>query len=74
MRFGFERLKLQEIVANTSPANTNSRRAMCKIGMSHRCADDFDRPLVPAGHPLKRQVLYRISFREWSRNHVQENC
>jgi hypothetical protein len=29
--------------------------------MTHNPADDFDHPLVPEGHPLRRHVLYRLS-------------
>lgn len=28
--------------------------------MHHDPADDFDHPLISAGHPLGRHVLYRI--------------
>lgn len=66
IRFGFEHLDLQEIVANTVPANRNSRRVMEKLGMSHTAADDFDHPLVPIEHPLRRQVLYRLPRDRWS--------
>jgi len=65
LRFGFEQIGLQEIVANTVPANHNSRRVMEKIGMSHDPADDFDHPLVPVGSPLRRQVLYRLPRERW---------
>jgi hypothetical protein len=34
---------------------------MEKIGMVRNPADDFDHPLVPDGHPLRRHVLYRLS-------------
>ena len=34
MRYGFEELKLREIVSFTVPANVPSRRVMEKIGMS----------------------------------------
>jgi hypothetical protein len=34
---------------------------MEKLGMSHDPRDDFDHPLLPAGHPLSRHVLYRIA-------------
>jgi RimJ/RimL family protein N-acetyltransferase len=60
IRFGFDTLCLSEIVANTTPANDKSRRVMSKLGMSHDARDDFDHPLVPEGHPLRRQVLYRL--------------
>ena len=59
LAFGFDMLHLDEIVAFTVPANAPSRRVMEKIGMTHNPADDFDHPLVPEGHPLKRHVLYR---------------
>jgi hypothetical protein len=33
---------------------------MERIGMTHSPAEDFDHPLLAAGHPLRRHVLYRI--------------
>ena len=33
---------------------------MERIGMSRRPEDDFEHPALPAGHPLRRHVLYRI--------------
>lgn len=65
--FGFDRLGLQEIVANTVPHNSNSHRVMEKLGMAYDPADDFDHPLVPADSPLRRQVLYRLSRERWIR-------
>ena len=59
-RYGFENLKLPELVSFTVPANTRSRRVMEKLGMTHDPQDDFDHPLLPAGHPLRRHVLYRL--------------
>jgi len=59
MAFGFEALKVQEIVAFTAHENLRSRRVMEKIGMQHDAADDFDHPAIPAGHRLRSQVLYR---------------
>ncbi len=60
IRDGFERLKLEEIVATTVPANFRSRRVIEKLGMQYESRGDFDHPLVPDGHPLKRHVLYRM--------------
>lgn len=57
---GFDHLKLNEIVSLTVPFNTRSRRVMEKIGMSRDSADDFDHPILPEGHRLRRHVLYRI--------------
>jgi RimJ/RimL family protein N-acetyltransferase len=65
IRFGFETLGLPEIVANTVPANRNSRRVMAKLGMLHDAGDDFDHPRIPVGHPLRRQVLYRLTRQRW---------
>jgi RimJ/RimL family protein N-acetyltransferase len=58
LRFGFDEIGLDEIVALTVPANTPSRRVMERLGMTRDPADDFDHPNVPDG-PLKRHVLYR---------------
>lgn len=66
IRFGFESLGLSEIVANTVAQNTSSRRVMEKLGMTHNAEDDFDHPNVPDGHPLRRQVLYRLPRSQWT--------
>ena len=57
LRFGFDALQLREIVALTVPGNVRSRRVMEKIGMVHNPGDDFDHPLVPDGHSLRRHIL-----------------
>lgn len=58
---GFNRIGLKEIVSFTTPANVRSIRVMERLGMTHDPADDFDHPLIPAGHPIRRQVLYRLT-------------
>jgi RimJ/RimL family protein N-acetyltransferase len=60
LKFGFETLRLKEILAWTTPENVASRRVMVKLGMTHDPADDFDHPRLPEGHPLRRHVLYRV--------------
>jgi RimJ/RimL family protein N-acetyltransferase len=60
LAFGFGSLQAEEIVSFTVPANVRSRRVMEKIGMTHSPGDDFDHPLLPEGHPLRRHVLYRL--------------
>jgi RimJ/RimL family protein N-acetyltransferase len=60
-RYAFENLRLPELVSFTVPANTRSRRVMEKLGMTHDPRDDFDHPLLPAGHLLRRHVLYRLA-------------
>jgi RimJ/RimL family protein N-acetyltransferase len=61
LRFGFETLELEQIVAFTVPGNLRSRRVMEKVGMAYNPADDFDHPLLSEGHPLRRHVLYRVN-------------
>ena len=63
LAFGFDVARLEEIVSITVPANVRSRRVMEKLGMACDPADDFDHPLLPEGHPLRRHVLYRIARR-----------
>jgi RimJ/RimL family protein N-acetyltransferase len=61
LAFGFETLGLAEIVSFTVPDNRRSRRVMEKLGMTHDPNDDFDHPLLPEGHRLRRHVLYRMT-------------
>ena len=61
LEFGFQELGLHEIVSLTTVTNTRSRRVMEKLGMHRDPADDFDHPALPAGHPLRRHVLYRLA-------------
>jgi RimJ/RimL family protein N-acetyltransferase len=65
LRFAFDQLKLQQIVAFTVPLNKRSMRVMERIGMSRDVADDFEHPKLPPGHPLRPHVLYRVSRTEW---------
>jgi 3-dehydroquinate dehydratase/shikimate dehydrogenase len=69
LRYGFETLKLNEIVSFTAVENTRSRAVMQKIGMHHDSKDDFDHPKLPEGHPLRRHVLYRLKGDEWRKQH-----
>jgi ribosomal-protein-alanine N-acetyltransferase len=60
LRYGFGALALAEIVSFTSATNHRSRAVMERLGMRRDPADDFDYPTLPAGHPLRRHVLYRL--------------
>jgi RimJ/RimL family protein N-acetyltransferase len=64
VRYAFERLRLDELVSFTVPANVRSRRVMEKIGMMRDLAGDFEHPKLPDGHPLRRHVLYRLERRD----------
>lgn len=59
-RHAFEDLGLASLVSFTVPENLASRRVMEKLGMTHDSNDDFDHPLLPEGHALRRHVLYRL--------------
>lgn len=61
LAFGFQRLRLAQIVSFTVPENLRSRRVMERLGMTRAPTDDFDHPLLPEGHRLRRHVLYRIT-------------
>lgn len=58
--FAFDELQLGEIVSMTVPANRRSRTVMERLGMTHSPEDDFEHPVLPEGHPLRRHVLYRL--------------
>jgi RimJ/RimL family protein N-acetyltransferase len=60
LRHAFTTHSLTDIVSFTVPANLRSRRVMEKLGMTRDPADDFDHPNIPAGHPMRRHVLYRL--------------
>jgi RimJ/RimL family protein N-acetyltransferase len=60
VRFAFEELRLDALVAFTVPQNVRSLRVMAKLGMTHDPAEDFDHPRLPEGHRLRRHVLYRL--------------
>lgn len=67
LEFGFENVRLSEIVAFTVPANVRSRRVMEKLGMVHCAELDFDHPMLPQQHPLRRHVFYRITADAFAR-------
>jgi len=65
LRFAFESLVLDEVVSYTVPLNRRSRAVMERLGMRRDESDDFDHPRLPAGHPLRRHVLYRLRRKDW---------
>ncbi len=74
LRFGFEKLTLEQIVSFTSPLNERSIGVMKRIGMSRDPAEDFDHPNLPPGHRLQRHVLYRMRRSEWDRQCVPRDA
>ncbi len=61
LSYGFDELGLDQVVSFTAVGNARSRAVMERLGMSRDPREDFDHPSLPAGHPLERHVLYRIS-------------
>lgn len=61
LQFGFDVLRLEEIVSFTAVGNVKSQRIMEKIGMRRCMEKDFLHPKVPDGHILKAHVVYVIS-------------
>ncbi|GAA2638409.1 GNAT family N-acetyltransferase [Paractinoplanes durhamensis] len=59
--YAFEVLGLPGLVSMTSALNTNSRRVMEKLGMTHDPAEDFDYPTDPPDWSGRRHVLYRLA-------------
>lgn len=62
LAFGFENLRLDEVVSFATPANQRSRNVMERLGMSRDPADDFEHPLLPRGWT---HVLYRLDRAGW---------
>jgi RimJ/RimL family protein N-acetyltransferase len=73
VRHAFEVLRIPNLVSFTVPANLPSRRVMEKLGMTHDPNDDFDHPLLPNGHPLRRHILYRLSNIAWQQAQATSN-
>jgi RimJ/RimL family protein N-acetyltransferase len=61
VQYGFDSLKLSAIVSFTAVANARSRRLMERLGFKRDPAQDFDHPLIPEGHSLRRHVFYRLT-------------
>lgn len=61
---GFETLGLAEIVSFTALSNRRSQAVMERLGM-RRTSEDFDHPVLPEGHPLRRHCLYRLNADAW---------
>lgn len=65
LRFGFEKLGLDEIVSLTVPANRRSRAVMERLGMQEDKAGTFEHPAIAPGNPLRLHCLYRLSRKRW---------
>jgi RimJ/RimL family protein N-acetyltransferase len=59
LNYGFNVLKLSEIVSFTAAVNARSRRLMERLGFLRDVAGDFEHPAIPDSHELRHHVLYR---------------
>lgn len=57
---GFSEFGFAELISFTTRANRRSIAVMERIGMTRQPDDDFEHPVLPAGHRLGPHVLYRI--------------
>lgn len=60
LKFAFEELNLAEVVSFTSVGNLKSRAVMERLQMLNT-HQNFEHPSIPAGHPLREHVLYKIT-------------
>ena len=67
LKFGFDTLKLSEIVSFTSVLNKRSQAVMERIGMQRDPNDDFDHPKVAEGHRIKNTSF--IAFNRPYKSH-----
>ncbi|EIE02599.1 GNAT family N-acetyltransferase [Leptospira licerasiae] len=63
LKFGFENLRVKDIVSFTSRINHPSRGVMNSLGFSY--SGEFEHPRVKLGSPLRTHVLYRIHSEDW---------
>ncbi|HWV16299.1 MAG TPA: GNAT family N-acetyltransferase [Cellvibrio sp.] len=67
LAFGFEHLRLSEIVAFTALPNLRSQAVMQRLAMEREPAT-FAHPAVPDGSLIKEHYLYRIKRNAWLRS------
>ena len=60
LQFGFQTLKLREIVSFTAAINLRSRKLMERLNFQRDLAGDFEHPSILVGHPIRPHVLYRL--------------
>ncbi|MFF9774402.1 GNAT family N-acetyltransferase [Streptomyces sp. NPDC013978] len=58
--FGFEQLRLPEILAVTMADNVRSQAVMRRLGMTRNPSEDFEDRTMPEGSP-RRGVVFRVT-------------
>lgn len=67
LRFAFDTLALDEVVAFTAVINTPSQRLMTRLGMVNT-HDNFHHPALDLSHPLSEHVLYKMTQQQWQQS------
>jgi RimJ/RimL family protein N-acetyltransferase/MOSC domain-containing protein YiiM len=60
LTYGFDVAGLDAVMSMTARINVRSWRVMERLGMLRDRSADFDHPMLPVGHPLRRHVVHRI--------------
>lgn len=64
LKFAFEELALDQVVAFTAVINEHSQLIMRRIGMTDT-QDNFYHPMLKPSHELAEHVLYKITQQQW---------
>lgn len=67
--FAFANLKTDRIVSFASVVNERSWQVMERLGMRNT-HQNFDHPIIPAGHELSEHVLYEIDKDTWQNRNL----
>ncbi|MDP6282756.1 MAG: GNAT family N-acetyltransferase [Acidimicrobiales bacterium] len=65
--YGFNVLRLDEILSLTSLLNSRSMAVMQRLGMTRNENEDFNHPNLDANDALCRHALFRMSGQLWAR-------
>ncbi|WP_300313892.1 GNAT family N-acetyltransferase [uncultured Psychrobacter sp.] len=71
LKYAFDVLALEEVVAFTAISNQPSQRLMQRLGMTNT-NQVFDHPMLNTNHPLAPHVLHRISREDWQQLQIRD--
>ena len=71
LKFAFDDLGLDEVVAFTPILNVRSAAVMQRLGMVDT-RNNFLHPAIPAGNKLQEHLLYRITRSEWTHARLRQ--
>jgi RimJ/RimL family protein N-acetyltransferase len=69
LKFAFESLNLDAVVAFTPVPNLASAAVMRRLGMTDT-GQNFLHPAIPAGNHLREHLLYKITRAEWKQTRM----